>query len=81
MDESVKKAIVHYFKPTGEFYATDERVLPSEWSYDYMVGVIVENRRYTTMDMVILDGGDGKSPYIKPYMSKAQQDSKKGFFG
>lgn len=82
MNEPVKKVTIHYFKSTGEFYDTDERLLPLEWSYDYMLSVLLERRKYATMDMVILDGGDGKHPYIKPYMGKAQQNTgKKGFFG
>lgn len=82
MEEHTKAVTLHYFKETGELHSTEQRVLPSEWSDDYMVQVLTEQRRYQTLDMVVMDSGDNKKPYIAPRLVKAgKEEQRKGFFG
>lgn len=82
MREDTKTMIIHYFRQSGTFHSTEQRVVPSDWSIEHIADVLTSQRRYSTFDMVILDSGDGKNPYFPPLLVRAEEvKERKGFFG
>ncbi|PGR83710.1 hypothetical protein [Bacillus cereus] len=82
MREDTKTVIVHYFRQSGKFHSTEQKVVPSDWSIEHITEVLTRQRRYNTLDMVILDSGDEKNPYFPPLLVRAGEvEERKGFFG
>jgi len=69
MKESNRKRVeVAYFKRNGEVYRVVEEFVVGEYSESGVIQKVKGRLRFSRMDVVILDGGDGVRPYIKPYL-------------
>ena len=79
--QDVKAVHVYYFKEDGEFYDKVEELVPGEWGYTYIIKEMKKRRRHSSLDMLVMDSGDGVLPYITPYLDKVMVDTEyKGFF-
>lgn len=83
MGDRVKKKVdVIYFKTNGDIYRVEEEYLVGVYSQEGVEEEVITNRvRYRGMDLVILDGGDGQRPLVRPKLVRAArtETGSKGF--
>ena len=65
----MKTVKVIYFKPSGKYYTEEAVEVPENiTTYEAMFKVLPTMHRIKEMKMLIMDGDDGKEPYIVPHL-------------
>lgn len=71
MKETDRKRVkVAYFRGNGEVYRIEEEYVNGLYSEREIISRVINNLKYSGMDIVILDGGDNVRPLIKPFLYK-----------
>jgi hypothetical protein len=65
----MKTVNVTYFKPSGKYYTSETIEISEELSgYHALFSEIPKHHRIKSMQMLVVDSGDGKEPYIVPHI-------------
>lgn len=67
-----KRILILYFKSNGELYQQEEEYVVGVFSQKGIIQEGLKKVRYTGHDIIIMDGGDGVRPFVRPFLTKAE---------